>query len=485
MPAVSDRKVYTISELTRQIKQTLEDEVGRVWVEGEISNFKVYGSGHAYFSLKDDKAQLSAVLFAGSRAGVSAGTRLEDGQRVRAYGEITVFENRGQYQLIVRKVEPAGAGDLMRRFEELKRKLEAEGLFAPARKRPLPRLPQRIGLVTSPTGAVLHDILNVLGRRFPNPQLRLAPVKVQGAGAAAEIAAAVALFNRACGPGSAWPADVLIVGRGGGSLEDLWCFNEEAVVRAIVRSAIPVISAVGHEIDWTLSDFAADVRAPTPSAAAEMVVQGKAELERRVADLRRRLALGAKAATLGWRNRLDRAARTPGLRDPLQVVRQAQQSVDFLAVRLQKALAGLPQLVRQRAAAAARRMELAARMRLAEERRALQHAEAQLRMLNPKGVLARGYSLTKSRDGKILRSAADARPGMRLETEFADGAVRSTVDAAGGGRDGGESGQTPELREGPGAAGGDRGGDGKRRARSGKDGGGLRGGPEAGQAVLF
>ena len=471
------RQVWKVSELTRRIKGTLEGAFGSVWVEGEISNFRKPASGHAYFTLKDATSQLRAVMFRSALAGVAL--PLKDGLLVRGYGQITVYEAAGDYQILLRKLEAAGEGELMLRLEALKKRLAAEGLFAAERKRPLPALPQHVGVVTSPTGAAIRDILQVLERRFANLHVVLAPVRVQGAGAADEIAAAIDLLNKRGG------LDVLIVGRGGGSLEDLWCFNEEAVVRAIVRSALPVISAVGHEIDWTLSDFAADVRAPTPSAAAEMVVQGKAELERRVADLRRRLMLGAKAAALDWRNRLDRAARTPGLHDPLQVVRQAQQRVDFLAVRLQKALAGLPQLVRQRAAAAARRMELAARMRLAEDRRTLQHAEAQLRMLSPKGVLARGYSLTKSMDGKILRSAADARPGMQLETEFADGAVRSTVDAAGGGRDGGQSGKGPELRESPGAAGRDRGGDGKRRPRPGKNGGGLRGGPETGQAVLF
>lgn len=471
------RQVWKISELTRRIKGTLEGAFGSVWVEGEISNFRRPASGHAYFTLKDATSQLRAVMFRSALAGVLL--PLKDGLLVRGYGQITVYEAAGDYQILLKKIEPAGEGELMLRLEALKKRLAAEGLFAPERKRPLPALPQHVGLVTSPTGAAIRDILQVLDRRFANLHAVLAPVRVQGAGAADEIAAAIDLLNKRGG------LDVLIVGRGGGSLEDLWCFNEEVVVRAIVRSKIPVISAVGHEIDWTLSDFAADVRAPTPSAAAEMVVQGKDELERRVADLRRRLGLGAKAAAANWRNRFDRAARTPGLRDPLQAVRQAQQNMDFLAVRLQKALAGLPQLVRQRTDSALRRMELAARMRLDEQRRAIQHAEAQLRMLNPKGVLARGYSLTRMRGGKILRSAGEAWPGMQLETEFADGAVRSTVDAAGGGRDGGESGKGPELREGPGAAGGDRGGDGKRRTRPGKDGRGVRGGPETGQAVLF
>ncbi len=471
------RKVWKIAELTRRIKGTLEGAFGGVWVEGEISNLRRPASGHAYFTLKDATSQLRAVMFRGALASVAA--PLKDGMQVRGFGQITVYEASGDYQILLRRLEAAGEGELMLRLEALKKKLAAEGLFAPERKRPLPAVPQHVGVVTSPTGAAIRDILQVLDRRFANLHVVLAPVRVQGAGSAEEIAAAIDLLNARGG------MDVLIVGRGGGSLEDLWSFNEEAVVRAIVRSKVPVISAVGHEIDWTLSDFAADVRAPTPSAAAELVVKGKDELERRVADARRRLALGARSLALGWRNRLDRASRTPGLREPLRETQRLQQRLDFLAVRLQNALAGLPQMVRQRTETAARRMERAAGSRLEEGRRALKHAEAQLRMLNPKGVLARGYSLTRLRDGRILRSAAEAPPGTGLETEFADGAVRSTVDAAGGGRDGGEGGKGPELREGAGAVGGDRRGDGKRRARVGEDGGGVRGGPEAGQALLF
>jgi exodeoxyribonuclease VII large subunit len=476
--AEPQRQVWKISELTRRIKGTLEGAFGSVWVEGEISNFRKPASGHAYFTLKDETSQLRAVMFRGALAGVTI--PLRDGLLVRGFGQITVYEAAGDYQILLKRIEPAGEGELMLRLEALKKKLAAEGLFASERKRPLPVLPQHVGIVTSPTGAAIRDILQVLDRRFANLHVVLAPVRVQGAGAAGEIAAAMDLLN------ARGEFDVLIVGRGGGSLEDLWCFNEEAVVRAIVRSKIPVISAVGHEIDWTLSDFAADVRAPTPSAAAEMVVRGKDELERRVVDLRRRLALGARSAVLGWRNRLDRAARTPALLQPLQEVQRLQQGVDFLAVRLQNALAGLPQLVRQQTAAAARRMELAVRMRLDGNRRVLKQAEAQLRMLNPKGVLARGYSLTRLRGGRILRSAAGVAPGTELETEFADGAVLSTVDSAGGEPHGsGKIGKAPELREGAGAAGADRGGDGKRRPRPGKNGGRLRGGPEAGQALLF
>lgn len=471
------RQVWKVSELTRRIKGTLEGAFGSVWVEGEISNLRRPASGHAYFTLKDATSQLRAVMFRSALAGVSL--PLKDGLQVRGYGQITVYEAAGDYQIVLRKLEAAGEGELMLRLEALKKKLAAEGLFALERKRPLPALPQHVGVVTSPTGAAIRDILQVLKRRFGNLHVVVAPVRVQGAGAAEEIAAAIDLLNERGG------LDVLIVGRGGGSLEDLWCFNEEIVVRAIVRSRIPVISAVGHEIDWTLSDLAADVRAPTPSAAAEMVVKSKAELERRVADAARRLGLGAQAAVLAWRNRLDRAARTPILRDPLQVVRQRQQTVDYLGVRLHNALAGLPQLVRQRAETSAHRMELAMRLRLAESSRALQHAQAQLRLLNPKAVLTRGYSLTRLPDGRLLRAAGEVQPGMILKTELAAGAVLSTVTATEGETHDGKNSQNTKLRGSAGAPGKNRGGDGKRQSGAGENGGGIRGGPEAGQTLLF
>lgn len=471
------RQVWKVSELTRRIKGTLEGAFGSVWVEGEISNLRRPASGHAYFTLKDATSQLRAVMFRSALAGVSL--PLKDGLQVRGYGQITVYEAAGDYQIVLRKLEAAGEGELMLRLEALKKKLTAEGLFALERKRPLPALPQHVGVVTSPTGAAIRDILQVLKRRFGNLHVVVAPVRVQGAGAAEEIAAAIDLLNERGG------LDALIVGRGGGSLEDLWCFNEEIVVRAIVRSRIPVISAVGHEIDWTLSDLAADVRAPTPSAAAEMVVKSKAELERRVADAARRLGLGAQAAVLAWRNRLDRAARTPILRDPLQVVRQRQQTVDFLGVRLHNALAGLPQLVRQRAETSAHRMELAMRLRLAESGRALQHAQAQLRLLNPKAVLTRGYSLTRLPDGRLLRAAGEVQPGMILKTELAAGAVLSTVTATEGEPHDGKNSQNTKLRGSTDAPGKNRSGDGKRQSRSGENGGRVRGGPEAGQTLLF
>jgi len=473
------RQVWKISDLTRRIKGTLEDEFGSIWVEGEISNFRRPASGHAYFTLKDAGSQLRAVMFRGALASVK--TPLRDGLQVRAFGQVTVYAAAGDYQILLKKIEPAGEGELMLRLEALKKKLAAEGLFDSGRKKPLPALPQHVGIVTSPTGAAIRDILQVLNRRFANLHVVLAPVRVQGAGAAEEIATAIDRLNARGG------LDVLIVGRGGGSLEDLWCFNEEVVVRAIARSILPVISAVGHEIDTTLSDYVADVRVPTPSAAAEVVVKGKDELERRIIELQRRLVLGAQRAVLGWRNRLDRAVRAPGLYDPMQSVERLSQRVDFLAVRLQNTLAGLPQLIRQRTNSAAQRMEWTLRSRLDENRQALKHAEAQLRMLNPKAVLARGYSMTRLQNGDLVRSATAAPPGTRLETEFADGVVGSTVDPAtegerhGNGKDRKDS----ELRKESGTAGGNRGGDGKRRSGAGKNGEGVRRGPEARQNLLF
>jgi exodeoxyribonuclease VII large subunit len=449
MPTLSDKKVYSISELTRQIRQTLEDEIGRVWVEGEISNFKVYGSGHSYFVLKDAGAQLSAVLFAGTRSALPPALRLEDGKRVRALGEITVFEGRGQYQLKILKIEETGLGDLMRRFEELKHKLQAEGLFDTARKRPLPRLPQRIGIVTSPTGAVIHDMLTVLGRRYPNLQIRLAPVKVQGAGASEEIAAAVALFNRVCGPGSEWPADVLIVGRGGGSLEDLWAFNEESVARAVAGSAIPVISAVGHEVDFSLCDFAADLRAPTPSAAAELVIAPKSEFEAEVTRLARALrqALQQRAAEL--RSRLAAVRASSALRRPRQMTERLSQQVDTLGLRLEHAVAQRVQEERQRAAQVIgrldmlrerrvrqvearlvldeRRLSQACRLQVERARTRVAAVERQLALLSPLSVLERGYSLTRTAEGVLVRSVADAAPGTALVTQVKDGMIRSEV----------------------------------------------------------
>ena len=455
--AVPERRVYTVAELTRLVKQTLEDEVGRIWVEGEISNFRRQSSGHCYFTLKDERAQLSAVLFAGAQRGVSV--QLADGLQVRLYGELTVYEARGQYQLIVRQVEAGGQGMLMARFEALKRRLQAEGLFDEARKRPLPLLPRHVGVVTSPTGAAIQDMLNIVTRRFPNLHVLVAPARVQGAGAAEEIAAAIdhlnalsaAAANGEDGALLGAPLDVLIVGRGGGSLEDLWCFNEECVARAIARSALPVISAVGHEIDFTISDFVADVRAPTPSAAAELVVGRKEDFEEALRQQTRSLRQTLRQRVTELRGRLETVRASQVFRAPRQPLERAAQTLDALEMRLKRALADAAvrprrrveacrarllllrgsrlQSVAGRIEALQRRMTHAVPVVLQRKQQQVASLERQLRALSPVAVLERGYSLTRQADGTLVRSVQQATLGARLRTQVADGAFEVTVSS--------------------------------------------------------
>src|SRR4051812_21583958 len=270
-PADAGRRVLSVTELTGQIRRLLEKQVGQVWVSGEVTNFRAQSSGHIYFTLKDTSAQVACVLFRGET--VPHRELIADGQKLLLQGDLTVYEARGQYQLIVRAVELQGVGALQAAFEKLKQKLQADGLFAPERKRPLPRFPQRIGLVTSPTGAAIRDVLHVIQRRNPSLEIILAPCRVQGDGAAREIADAIQLLNEFGMRSAECGIDLIVITRGGGSLEELWAFNEEAVARAIFESAVPVVSAVGHEIDFTISDFVADIRAATPSAAAEIITE--------------------------------------------------------------------------------------------------------------------------------------------------------------------------------------------------------------------
>src|SRR5438045_4431750 len=274
-------KLFTVSELTRTIRSLLEARLGSVWVQGEVSNYKHHVSGNHYFTLKDQRAAIACVIF--RNAPLSIRQPLADGAQVQVYGSLSVFEARGQYQLSVEIVQPRGLGLLQAKFEALKRKLEAEGLFDPARKKPLPRFPKRIGIVTSPSGAAIRDILNILRRRARGIEILINPVRVQGIGAAAEIASAL---NELSNPSVIWPPiDLIVVARGGGSIEDLWEFNEEIVARAIAAAFVPIVSAVGHEIDFTIADFVADLRAPTPSAAAELIVPAAVEVGRRVNEL--------------------------------------------------------------------------------------------------------------------------------------------------------------------------------------------------------
>ena len=429
------------------MKNLLEVQVGEVWVEGEVSNLRKQGSGHWYFSLKDAGAQISCAMFgARSRQGSEA---LVDGAKVRVFAEASVYEARGQLQIIVQKAELSGAGDLQARFEALKRKLQAEGLFDAARKRPIPAFPKTIGLITSGSGAALQDILNVLTRRAPWVQPVLFPVRVQGKGAEMEIAAAIEKMGRPEAFG--YPrCDVLIVGRGGGSIEDLWNFNEEIVARAIASCPIPIISAVGHEIDFTIADFVADLRAPTPSAAAELAVADGAELSARLVQLRRRLERLTRERLSSARLAVDAlkrgALQRDGeklLREPVmlldtargRLVQALRAAMDDAAVRLKEARAG--HRAQHPARVVARRLEFLSNLGRRLERagaESLDQRGAQLvrlrgmlRALGPESAFQRGFSITLGADGKAIRSARGIKPGELLRTKFADGEIASRV----------------------------------------------------------
>lgn len=440
-------KVLTVGELTRAIRGTLETKFGAVWVQGEVSNYKLHPSGHQYFTLKDQRAAIACVIF---RNTLPPFLRpLSDGAQVQVYGSVSVFEARGQYQLSVQILQARGLGLLQAKFEALKRKLEAEGLFDSARKRPLPKFPKRIGIVTSPSGAAIRDILNVLQRRAPGLELLINPVRVQGTGAAAEIAVALRELSR---PNECWrPLDLIVLTRGGGSIEDLWEFNEEIVARAIFDSPIPVVSAVGHEVDFTIADFVADLRAPTPSAAAELIVPDAVDLLRRVSALRSSLERHLRNFLAQHQTRLRfLSERTLG-RELLQRLRNAQQSLDLASDFLLRHLGRATADARTQLATAAQKLqahsparELAARrdrVRGLEQRFALlparqienarqkfRRVEGILRVLGPEATLRRGYSITTNTEGAVIKSIAQVAPNERLRTRVADGTIDSVAD---------------------------------------------------------
>ncbi len=418
------RKIYRVTELTRRIKTLLESDIGFVWVEGELSNLRRPSSGHLYFTLKDDTSQVPLAFFKGKQRGLTFEPK--DGLLVRAHGQVTVYERSGQYQVIVDVLEEAGKGALQEAFERLKRNLAEEGLFDEARKKPIPLLPQRVGIVTSPTGAAIRDILNILERRFPNLHVLLAPVKVQGEGAADSIAAAIDYLNERAG------MDVLIVGRGGGSLEDLWAFNEEVVARAIARSRLPVISAVGHEIDFTISDFVADLRAPTPSAAAELVVGQKEMFEELLTQTARRLERSLQTFRLELKNRFTAASRSYAFREPLNLLKQYGQRVETSRVNLGHSLRGALRERQQRLDESG--LHLRHRVDLWHKAVAqdVRRLKSQLRALSPKAVLERGYSITRLKDGTIIRTAGNVKKEDVLETQVAKGVIESVVSKTGG-----------------------------------------------------
>jgi exodeoxyribonuclease VII large subunit len=422
----------------------MEERFPAVWVEGEISNFKVYGSGHAYFTLKDEGAQLKCVLFRNRARRI----RFEpaDGLHVLAFGSIEVYAQRGEYQLVVELLEPRGLGALQLAFEQLKERLQREGLFDPARKRALPRFPRKIGIVTSPTGAALRDMLRIIGRRFGEIHIVIAPAKVQGEGAAQEVAQGVRELH------AIGDVDVIIVGRGGGSLEDLWAFNDEMLARTLAASKIPIVSAVGHEVDFTIADFVADLRAPTPSAAAELVVREKQAVADSVSDLGRRLGAAMERRLTRERQHLEAVRRRRVLTDPRRPLRDLERRVDDASARLRRAIATAVRHAAHRLELAARglraqnpvartladrrrltelsaRLDRAAARQLDRARHRLGSSAGRLHSLSPLGVLARGYSLTRRPSGEIVRSVRQVGVGDEVDVLLSEGTLACRVSA--------------------------------------------------------
>lgn len=435
-----DREVLTVSQLNQRARHLLEDVFPQVWVEGEISNLARPASGHLYFTLKDSQAQVRCALF--RQNALKVRQALRDGLAVKVRGKVSLFEGRGDYQMIADAVEPAGDGALRLAFEALKEKLASEGLFATERKRPLPAHPQRVGIVTSPTGAVIRDIISVFRRRAPQVSLTLVPTAVQGREATAQIVRALALAD-------AQGFDALILARGGGSLEDLWCFNEEAVARAVAACKTPIVSAVGHETDVSISDFVADVRAPTPSAAAELLAPDSSGLRQRLEGLERRLLLRMRQLIAHQHLRLDGLTRR--LRHPGERLRQQAQRLDDLEMRLQRALdrqvsqrrerlarletrlaAQHPGralgLLRQRLDALAARLPRAMRETLGTRRLELQSQVQTLHAFSPLATLGRGYSILLDERGQAIRSASQTQPGQRLKARLGEGELEVRVE---------------------------------------------------------
>ncbi len=389
---MSDKHILTVSELTKQIKGVLELGFTNVWIQGEISNFKLHTSGHLYFSLKDEQSQISAVMWR-SRAG-QLRFRPQDGMKVMVRGNITVYEPRGSYQIDCQAIQPLGKGELQIAFEQLKERLNEEGLFSAARKRSLPEFPRKIGIVTSPTGAAVQDMISVFSRRFPSVELIIVPVKVQGIGAAEEISEAIDMLNEHS------DVDVMIIGRGGGSLEDLWAFNEEIVARAVYNSKIPVVSAVGHEIDFSISDFVADLRAPTPSAAAELTVKDRNEVVELIRNYCYTMSNSMTNSVASYKNTISHLTQSYSFNRPNDMLRQRSQQVDELQRRLEQNLLHHFQMVRQKSAS----------------------LSARIKSLNPRSVLKRGYAIVRQND-TVISSAEGTKINKPGTVEFHDGVV--------------------------------------------------------------
>jgi exodeoxyribonuclease VII large subunit len=441
--------ILSVTELTRHVRDILESRLGEVWVEGEISNYRKQSSGHHYFTLKDDRAQLACVMFARAYSARS-GLILKDGMQVQTFGRLTVYEARGQYQLVVELVQTKGQGLLQAKFEALKRKLQAEGLFDPEHKKALPSFPRRVALVTSRSGAALQDMLNILQRRSPWLRILICPVRVQGEGAAGEVAEMIRYLDR---HRVSLALDVIIVARGGGSLEDIWEFNEEVLARTIYGCDLPIISAVGHEIDFTISDFAADLRAPTPSAAAELVAPSQEALQNSLSAKQAALVRLAKQAVEVGVLRLNRLKEARRLRDPKTLIQDRQQKTDQIETRLfqllrwtvehhrahTNRLASLLQAYRPAQVVARRRTEVAGVQtrlenvvgyQLERVKQKLLSLQRSIALLGPEQTLQRGYSITRKPTGEILQRSEDVRPGDEILTRLAEGEVRSRVETS-------------------------------------------------------
>jgi exodeoxyribonuclease VII large subunit len=447
--SLAQRKIHTVYEITSEIKQAL-DKFGILWIQGEISNFKHHSSGHMYFSLKDDRAQLKAACFRNHNSYLKF--RPEDGLEVLARGRLSLYEPRGDYQLLVEYMEPMGIGSLQLAFEQLKQKLRKEGLFDDSHKVRLPLLPRKIGIVTSPTGAAIRDVLRILNRRNASLDVLIWPARVQGAGAAEDVAAGVKYFN------TRGDIDVVIVTRGGGSMEDLWAFNEEIVARAIFGSELPVISAVGHEVDFTIADFVADLRAPTPSAAAEMVSGAREDLRATVSSLSRRTAQAVRLLVERRRYAFERLARNRAFNVAPNKVRELQQRFDEATLKMNQVMGRYLTGLRHRERVLQMRLMkvdlhrtirrnqevLAARghrlnsgvMAFLHNRRARLEVEVgRIHALSPLAILQRGYALCRDEQGNIMREAAAAAPGARVDVKLARGELSCRVEAVMGNKD--------------------------------------------------
>ncbi|HTD65680.1 MAG TPA: exodeoxyribonuclease VII large subunit [Candidatus Limnocylindria bacterium] len=447
-PAQEMRRVFSVSEITGTVRQLLEERVGTVWVTGEVSNLRAQSSGHIYFSLKDANAQLTCVCFRDDAR--STRDLLQDGRKVVLKGDMTVYEIRGQYQLIVQSVELEGVGALQVAFEKLKQKLAAEGLFASERKRPIPELVQRLGLVTSPTGAAIHDVLHVIERRHPSLEIIFVGCRVQGQGAADEIAGAIRALNEWAAKGHR--LDAILVTRGGGSLEDLWAFNEEVVAHAIFHSRVPIVSAVGHEIDFTIGDFVADLRAATPSAAAELLTEGMMRRREWVAQSAAQLFQIIRDRLAAEREHLDRLASRLARTHPRRHLKEQAQRLDELQLSLgrcarkevrrhQLVLWNFAQrlarvkpsrslsLRKQVLAELARRLHEDSRHALDVQRQRLREMETRLRLLSPEHVLERGFSITRDAvTGAVLRDVSQIEAGQKLKTKLHRGEITSVAE---------------------------------------------------------